>query len=34
MSASAVPTVKTLFITASKGLYSVRIRFKGGDPAK
>jgi gluconolactonase len=25
---------KTLFITASKGLYSVRIRFKGGDPAK
>ncbi|MCL4179269.1 MAG: SMP-30/gluconolactonase/LRE family protein [Verrucomicrobia bacterium] len=25
---------KTLFITASKGLYSVRIRFKGQDPAK
>jgi gluconolactonase len=25
---------KTLFITASKGLYSVRTRFKGGDPAK
>jgi gluconolactonase len=25
---------KTLFITASKGLYSVRVRFKGGDPAK
>jgi len=25
---------KTLFITASKGLYSVRTRFKGQDPAK
>jgi gluconolactonase len=25
---------KTLFITASKGLYSVRIRVKGQDPAK
>jgi gluconolactonase len=25
---------QTLFITASKGLYSVRTRFKGGDPAK
>jgi len=28
------PDHRTLFITASKGLYAVRLRVKGANPAK